>query len=124
MISLRYVLENGSSSKIARVGNESIVAVYLFMGGETTPSRAVAQTGGHGHRLKKHILMEEFNCVGPVLRPLLHHTGTPDDPVQPASFGGTAIVPLAVADRRSLVIERANDDVGTFATMLGCDPKA
>jgi CRP-like cAMP-binding protein len=50
------------------------LGISLFMGGDTTPSRAVVQTGGHGYRLKSQILMEEFNRAGPVLRLLLRYT--------------------------------------------------
>jgi CRP-like cAMP-binding protein len=74
IVSLHYVLENGSSSEIAGVGNEGILGISLFMGGNTTPSRAVVQTAGHGYRLKSHILMEEFNRAGPVMRLLLRYT--------------------------------------------------
>jgi CRP-like cAMP-binding protein len=74
IVSLHYVLENGSSSEIAGVGNEGILGISLFMGGNTTPSRAVVQTAGHGYRLKSHVLMEEFNRAGPVMRLLLRYT--------------------------------------------------
>ena len=74
IVSLQYVLENGGSSEMAGVGNEGVVGVSLFMGGETTPSDAVVQTGGHGYRLKASILMEEFNRAGPVMRLLLRYT--------------------------------------------------
>ena len=74
IVSLHYVLENGGSSEIAGVGNEGILGISLFMGGNTTPSRAVVQTAGHGYRLKSHILMEEFNRAGPVMRLLLRYT--------------------------------------------------
>src|SRR3954468_11766213 len=74
IVSLSYLLENGSSSEIAGVGNEGILGISLFMGGNTTPSRAVVQTAGHGYRLKSHILMEEFNRAGPVMRLLLRYT--------------------------------------------------
>ncbi|MFZ6707649.1 Crp/Fnr family transcriptional regulator [Undibacterium sp. TC9W] len=74
IVSLHYLLENGGSSEIAGVGNEGLVGVSLFMGGDTTPSRAIVQTGGLGYRLKAHILMEEFNRAGPLLRLLLRYT--------------------------------------------------
>jgi len=74
IVSLHYVLENGGSSEMAGVGNEGVLGVSIFMGGNTTPSRAVVQTGGHGYRLKSHILMEEFNRAGPVMRLLLRYT--------------------------------------------------
>ena len=74
IISLHYVLEDGGSSEIAGVGHEGMLGISLFMGGETTPSRAVVQTGGHGYRLKSRILLEEFDRAGPVLRLLLRYT--------------------------------------------------
>ncbi|MGV8894057.1 MAG: Crp/Fnr family transcriptional regulator [Burkholderiaceae bacterium] len=74
IVSLHYLLENGGSSEIAGVGNEGVLGVSLFMGGDTTPSRAVVQTGGYGYRLKAQILMEEFYRAGPVLRLLLRYT--------------------------------------------------
>ncbi|HSY29107.1 MAG TPA: Crp/Fnr family transcriptional regulator [Burkholderiaceae bacterium] len=74
IVSLHYVLENGGSSEIAGVGNEGVLGVSLFMGGNTTPSRAIVQTGGHGYRLKSQILVDEFNRAGPVMRLLLRYT--------------------------------------------------
>jgi CRP-like cAMP-binding protein len=74
IVSLLYVLENGASAEIAVVGNEGILGISLFMGGETTPSRAVIQSAGHGYRLKAHLLKEEFNRAGPVLQLLLRYT--------------------------------------------------
>ena len=73
ILSLQYALENGNSSEIAGVGNEGVLGISLFMGGDTTPSRAVVQTGGHGYRLKSEILIEEFNRAGPVMRLLLRY---------------------------------------------------
>lgn len=74
IVSLHYLLENGGSSEIAGVGNEGVLGVSLFMGGDTTPSRAVVQTGGYGYRLPARILLEEFNRTGPVMRLLLRYT--------------------------------------------------
>lgn len=74
IVSLLYVLENGGSSEIAGVGNEGILGISLFMGGDTTPSRAVVQTSGYGYRLKSKILMEEFDRAGSMLRLLLRYT--------------------------------------------------
>ena len=74
IVPMHYLLENGGSSEIAGVGNEGILGVSLFMGGNTTPSRAVVQTSGHGYRLKSHLLMEEFNRSGPMMRRLLRYT--------------------------------------------------
>ena len=74
IISLLYVMENGESAEIAVVGNEGIVGVSLFMGGNSTPSRAVVQSAGTGLRLQAKILEEEFNQGGPVLHLLLSYT--------------------------------------------------
>lgn len=74
IVSLLYVMENGASAEIAVVGNEGILGVSLFMGGETTPSRAIVQSAGHGYRLPAAALKREFNRAGPVLRLLLRYT--------------------------------------------------
>lgn len=60
IVSLLYVMEDGSSAEIAVVGNEGIIGIALFMGGETTPSRAVVQSAGYAYRLKGHLLKREF----------------------------------------------------------------
>jgi CRP-like cAMP-binding protein len=74
IISLLYVMEDGSSAEIAVVGNEGILGISIFMGGETTPSRAVVQSAGHGYRMKAHLLKNEFNQAGPLQRLLLRYT--------------------------------------------------
>ncbi len=74
IVSLLYVLENGTSAEIAVVGREGIVGVSLFMGGESTTSRAVVQSAGLGFRLKASVMMLEFNRAGPVLHLLLRYT--------------------------------------------------
>ncbi len=74
IVSLLYVLANGASAEIAIVGNEGILGISLFMGGETTPSRAVVQSAGYGYRLTAHLLKREFNRAGPVLHLLLRYT--------------------------------------------------
>ncbi|NHZ83481.1 helix-turn-helix domain-containing protein [Massilia sp. CCM 8695] len=74
IVSLHYLLENGGSSEIAGVGNEGVLGVSVFMGGDSTPSRAVVQTRGHAYRLPAAILMEEFNRGGHVMRLLLRYT--------------------------------------------------
>jgi CRP-like cAMP-binding protein len=74
IVSLLYVMEDGASAEIAVVGNEGIVGISLFMGGQTTPSRAVVQSGGQGFRLNAKLLMSEFNRGGPVLHLLLRYT--------------------------------------------------
>ena len=74
IVSLLYVLEDGSSAEIGVVGNEGVVGISLFMGGETTPSRAVVRSAGHAYRLKASLLVQEFNRGGPVMRLLLRYT--------------------------------------------------
>ncbi len=74
IVSLLYVMEDGASAEIAIVGNEGILGVSLFMGGDTTPSRAVVQSAGHGFRLKAKLLKDEFNRFGPTMNLLLRYT--------------------------------------------------
>ena len=74
IVSLLYVMEDRASAEIAVVGNEGIVGISLFMGGGSTPSRAVVQSAGLGLRLNARILKDEFNRAGPVLRLLLRYT--------------------------------------------------
>ena len=74
IVSLLYVLENGASAEIAVVGNEGLVGISLFMGGGSTPRRAVVQSAGHGFRLKAKDMQDEFNLGGPVLHLALRYT--------------------------------------------------
>ena len=74
IVSLHYVTESGASAEIAGVGNEGVVGISLFMGGDTTPSSAVVQTAGHAYRLERRLLKQEFDRAGPVLRLLLRYT--------------------------------------------------
>lgn len=74
IVSLLYVMENGASAEIAVVGNEGVVGVSLFMGGESTTSRAVVQSEGHAYRLKAQLLKDEFFRAGPMQRLLLRYT--------------------------------------------------
>jgi CRP-like cAMP-binding protein len=74
IVSLLYVMEDGASAEIAVVGNEGLVGVSLFMGGESTTSRAVVQSAGHGFRLRSSLMMQEFNRAGPVMHLLLRYT--------------------------------------------------
>jgi CRP-like cAMP-binding protein len=74
IVSLLCVTKQGASAEIAVVGNEGIVGVSLFMGGDTTTSRAVVQNAGYAYRLKSHLLNEQFNRAGPMQRLLLHYT--------------------------------------------------
>ena len=74
IVSLLYVMEDGASAEIAIVGNEGILGIALFMGGETTPSRAVVQSAGYGYRMKAQLLKDEFGQFGPFLHLLLRYT--------------------------------------------------
>jgi CRP-like cAMP-binding protein len=74
IVSLLYVMENGASAEIAVVGREGLVGVSLFMGGESTPSRAVVQSAGYGYRLRAQSMKDEFNRAGPVLHLVLRYT--------------------------------------------------
>jgi CRP-like cAMP-binding protein len=74
IVSLLYVMQDGSSAEIAVVGDEGVVGVALFMGGESTPSRAVVQSAGHAYRLKGSLLKAEFERGGALQYLLLHYT--------------------------------------------------
>jgi CRP-like cAMP-binding protein len=74
IVSLLYVLADGASAEIGVIGNEGIVGISLFMGGETTPSRAVVRSAGHGYRLQASLLLQEFNRGGATMRLLLRYT--------------------------------------------------
>jgi len=74
IVSLLYVMENGASAEIAVVGYEGVVGISLFMGGGSTPSRAVVQSAGHGFRLKAQLMQGEFNHAGPVMHLMLRYT--------------------------------------------------
>jgi CRP-like cAMP-binding protein len=74
IVSLLYVMHNGESAEIAVVGNEGVVGVSLFMGGESTASRARVQSAGGAFRLTAPLMKEEFYRAGPVLHLLLRYT--------------------------------------------------
>jgi CRP-like cAMP-binding protein len=74
IVSLLYAMESGTSTEIAVIGNEGAVGIALFMGGESTPSRAVVQSAGHGFRLKAAVLTKEFALGGPLQYLLLRYT--------------------------------------------------
>ena len=74
IVSLLYVMEDGASAEIAVVGNEGVVGISIFMGGESTTSRAVVQSAGEGFRLRAQAIKEEFNRAGPSLHLLLRYT--------------------------------------------------
>ncbi|HVP19120.1 MAG TPA: Crp/Fnr family transcriptional regulator [Spirochaetia bacterium] len=74
IVSLLYELENGASAEIAVVGNEGIVGIALFMGGDTMPNRAVVQSEGYAYRLHGQLLKQEFNRAGALQHLLLRYT--------------------------------------------------
>ena len=74
IVSLLYVMKNGASAEIAVVGNEGLVGISLFMGGETTPSRAVVQSAGDAYRLRAKVLKAEFEFGGALQHLLLRYT--------------------------------------------------
>lgn len=74
IVSLHYVTESGASAETAGVGNEGVVGVTIFMGGQTTSSSAVVQTAGHAYRLEAHVLKQEFNRAGFMQGLLLRYT--------------------------------------------------
>ena len=74
IVSLHYAMESGASAESAGVGNEGVVGIALFMGGDTTPSSAVVQTAGHAYRLEGRLLKQEFNRAGLMQRLLLRYT--------------------------------------------------
>jgi CRP-like cAMP-binding protein len=74
IVSLHYVMESGASAESAGVGNEGMVGISLFMGGNTTPSSAVVQTAGHAFRLERRKLLDEFNRAGLLQGLLLRYT--------------------------------------------------
>jgi CRP-like cAMP-binding protein len=74
IVSLLYVMQNGESAEIAITGNEGLVGISLFMGGETTPSRAVVQSAGDGYRLRASVVKKEFALGGNLQHLALHYT--------------------------------------------------
>lgn len=74
IVSLHYVTESGASAETAGVGNEGVVGISLFMGGDTTSSSAVVQTAGHAYRLERHLLKQAFDQAGPLQHLLLRYT--------------------------------------------------
>lgn len=74
IVSLLYVMEDGASAEISVVGNEGLIGVALFMGGETTPSRAIVQSAGSAYRLRGQVLKDEFHHHGELHHLLLRYT--------------------------------------------------
>jgi CRP-like cAMP-binding protein len=74
IVSLLYITREGDSAEIAVVGNDGVLGISLFMGGESTPNRAVVQSAGHGYRLKAQVLKDEFGRFGAFAHVLLRYT--------------------------------------------------
>ncbi|MEG0245583.1 MAG: Crp/Fnr family transcriptional regulator [Pseudomonas sp.] len=74
IVSLLYVMENGASAEISVVGNEGLVGIAVFMGGESTPSRAIVQSAGYAYRLPVQRLKDEFNRHGELMMLMLRYT--------------------------------------------------
>lgn len=74
ILSLQYVMENGASTAILVVGNEGLLGITLFMGGESTPSRSLVQSAGYAYRLPRRRVKEEFNRHGQLLMLMLRYT--------------------------------------------------
>ena len=71
IVSIHYILENGSATEISGVGNEGVLGISLLMGGKTTTGLATVHTGGYGYRLKGRLMLEEFNRAGPMMHLML-----------------------------------------------------
>jgi len=74
IISMQYLMENGASTAISVVGNEGLLGITLYMGGESTPSRSLVQSAGHAYRLPRPRVKEEFNRHGELLLLMLRYT--------------------------------------------------
>jgi hypothetical protein len=101
IISLLYVLADGASAEISVVGNEGLIGIALFMGGETTPSRAIVQSAGYAYRLVSQHIKEEF-----------HRNGDMQLLLQSPPLGGSAAVPLAAALSRPAFDQSIDHDTG------------
>ena len=116
IVSLLYVMEDGSSAEIAVVGNEGIVGVSLFMGGETTPSRGIVQSAGHAFRLSGQESQAGVHaCCGAAAGSAALHASAVDADgadrrLQSTSLRRSATVPLAAAQLRSPAVQRAGHD--------------
>jgi CRP-like cAMP-binding protein len=128
IVSLLYVLEDGTSAEISVVGNEGLVGVALFMGGETTPSRAIVQSAGYAYRLIGRLLKEEFHRSGGMQLLLLRYTqALLTQMAQTAVCNrhhcrGPAAVSLAAAVSRSPVLQHVDHDPGAHRQHAGRAP--
>lgn len=106
LVSLHYVTASGASAESAGVGPEGVLGISLFMGGDSAPSSALVQTGGHGYRLERAALLSAFERAGPfstgtaALYAGAHRPDHADGRLLPPSLGRTAAQPLAADDGR------------------------
>ena len=129
IVSLLHVMGDGDSSETAMVGNEGIVGISLFMGGETTAGRAVVQSEGHAFRLRADFLMKEFNRAGALQHLLLRYTqALLTQTMQTAACNKHHTVPKQLCRWLLLGLDRLPDNKlmmtqGLIANMLGvrCD---
>ena len=129
IVSLLYVMQDGASAEIAVVGNEGVIGVSLFMGGETTPSRAIVQSAGYAYRLTGRPPQAGIHPprrIAPhssALHAILADTDVADRGVQPPSHIGPATVSLAAAVARSTVGKPAEHDTGAHRKHAGRAPR-
>ena len=129
IVSMLYVMADGASAEIAVVGDEGMVGIALFMGGGTTPSRALVQSAGQALQLPGDALKREFERhsglqhLAVALHPGADHADVADRRVQPASFGGSATLPLAAAEPGSPGDQRTHHDPGVDRQHAGRAPR-
>ena len=128
IVSLLYVMEDGASAEIAVVGNDGVVGIPLFMGGESTPSRAVVQSAGTAIGSRQRAEKGIRSRRGAAASAAALHAGADradgaDRGVQPAPFAGAATVPLAALEPGPAALERADHDPGADRQHAGSAPR-
>jgi hypothetical protein len=124
VVALLYVMENGASAEIAVVGNDGILGIAVFMGGDTRPNLAVVQNEGHAYRLKGQLLKQEFSLGEALQHQLLRYalaltTHGADRRLQSALSCGPATLSLAAIESGPSVLKRAEHDPETDRYNLG-----
>ena len=119
IVSLLYVMEDGASAEIAVVGNEGLIGIALFMGGETTPSRAIVQSAGYAYpTATAELLKDEFDRYGPTMQLLLRYTQALITQMAQTAVCNRhhsvdqQLVPVAAAEPGSPAVERTDHDAG------------
>ena len=128
IVSLLYTIKDGSALEIAMVGNEGIVGLALFMGGETTLNRAMVQSPGSAYRLKGQLLKTEFDQAGVLQQQMLRYTQAlltqmAQRLVCAPAFTGSAALQLAAAVFRALAEQSLADDSGADRPPAWCAPR-